>query len=283
MGVARSAILAVVFATGISQAGACEPLSMASTARAQEPLGEVRACLPSDPTSPDEIKDLAAAVDELMSPGAFRDYFSDLISASGVSLCVDPGAIQCRGYFEPEPNVIAVAAGLTRADKTLIIAHELRHLDQKRRGFGLSLDVDMDEHVRLTYAMEADAQAFVTMFAWSARTSGHPELWKAILRLEHYEDIPEAFAAAMKGDATTTEAMRAAFAAWFTSSWRLEQYYLSAGGNYLDQLDERHAIRRFDPLPSDAFNRLCLMPDGSEYGCQTVDALHEPPAGPPAN
>jgi hypothetical protein len=79
---------------------------------------------------------------------------------------------------------------------------------------------------------------------------------------------------ALHRDAEGAElATRAAFARWYDSDWRRESYYLSACGQYLDQLDETHAIEGRDRLPADFFDTLCLLPDGTNYGCHLTDAI----------
>jgi hypothetical protein len=151
----------------------------------------------------------------------------------------------------------------------------LRHLDQYRRGYALSFAYSLEEHVRHTYAVEADAQAFVVLFAWSAPRMEDGDLWSAVQVLGHFEDIAAAYGAAVAAGASPTMSMRTAFSEWFHSDWRREQYYYSAASNYLDQLDEKHAIRGYDTFPSDHFAQLCLMADGSNYGCQFTEEIEQ--------
>jgi hypothetical protein len=68
-----------------------------------------------------------------------------------------PHAPGCRGYYEPTAHVIALGPDLTFDEKLLIVVHELRHVDQIRRGFVPSLSLDHREYVRLVFALEADA------------------------------------------------------------------------------------------------------------------------------
>ncbi len=223
-------------------------------------------CFTPGSPAPASLRDLADAVELLRGPGEFGEYLRDLLRETGLRVCIDLST-DCRGYYEPEANVLALGHGLATAEMTLILVHELRHLAQSRDGYALSLAVDLTEHVRQTYALEADAQAFATLYAWRSSMMGRGELWRVALGQARFGDIAEAFAAAIgKGEDTST-ATRAAFSAWYASPWRRERYFLAAASAYLDRLDETHAIRGYAMLPDGHFDRLCRLPDGSEYGC----------------
>jgi hypothetical protein len=241
--------------------------------------GDLRQCLPAGPDASRELAELAAARDILVGSPAFGTYFAGILADTSVSICFDPTAIDCRGYFEPEANVIALAPRLSCGEKALILAHELRHLWQFRRGFSMSLDHDMREHVRLTYAVEADAQAFATYFAFVERAR-QPLLWQAARRLSKYEDIADAIERAAAAGAAPADIILAGFTAWYASSWRIEQYYRGAAANYLDRLDESKAVRRYARFSSNRFDDLCRMPDGSNYGCQATAEIQRMPEPP---
>lgn len=241
--------------------------------------GDFRQCLPAGAGASSEMVELAAARDMLVGSPAFGSYFAGILDSTAVSVCFDPAAVDCRGYMEPEANVIALAPRLSCGEKALILAHELRHLWQYRRGFSMSLDHDVREHVRLTYAIEADAQAFATYVAFVERDR-EPSLWQAARRLSNYEDIAAAIEQAASAGATPADIMLAGFTAWYASSWRLRQYYRGAAGNYLDRLDELSAVRHYGRFPAGRFDDLCQMPDGSNYGCQATAEIMRPPEPP---
>jgi Putative metallopeptidase family (DUF6782) len=225
---------------------------------------------PETGTGPSELKTLRARLDD---PAVFGGYFAGLLEGSGAVLCLDNRTPGCRGYFEPASNVIALLEGLSYGEKLLIAAHELRHAAQSADGFGPSVEYDRHENVRLTYALEADAQAITTLFAWSERSAGRPDAWEAALTLERYADIPEAFAAALDGGGDLTTATRTAFEAWYASDWRRESYYLSACSHVLDLLDETHSVESYARLPADHFDTLCRLPDGTDYGCTAAPEI----------
>lgn len=233
-------------------------------------------CLPAGPDASRDLVEIAEARDILVRSPIFGSYFASILDEATVSLCFDPTSVDCRGYFEPETNVIALAPSLSCAEKTLILAHELRHLDQYGRGFSMSLDYSMREHIRLTYAVEADTQAFATYFAFVEREN-QPLLWQTALRLSRYEDIAVAIENAAEAGAAPADIMLAGFRAWYASPWRLKQYYHSAAANYLDRRDELKALPRYAKYPADRFDDLCRMPDASNYRCQATDEIRRTP------
>jgi len=263
----------LILAIALASLAAPLPANAATGHPHAPPTINARFCLPAGDAPAAELAELAAAVDILRRTPLLDGYFGRLLSECEPNICLDPATIDCRGYFDPKDHVIAVGGALSRLEMTLIVAHELRHLDQYRRGYGPSLAIDMGENIRLSFAMEADAQAIVTLFAWSANDSGDPALWQALEALEHAEDIAAAFADAITAGATPVSATRAAFSAWYRSPWRLERYRAAATGSHLDRLDAEKAIATAARLPPDHFDRMCLMPDGSNYDCHLTEEI----------
>jgi hypothetical protein len=224
-------------------------------------------CLPVGPGSPRALQDLDGAVAILSSLDVLGPWFAGLIADSGVRLCVEHEMVGGRGWFEPETRTLSVSSTLSPADMVLVLAHELRHIDQWRRGFQLSLDVTATEHVRQTYALEADASAVLAWVGWTAGQEGHDGIWTATLDLDRYRDIAVAFDTEMTETASPTAALLAAFRAWYASPWRIDSYWRSACGNYLDRLDDLHRPAGQALLPSGRLNRLCEVPGLGNYGC----------------
>jgi hypothetical protein len=226
-------------------------------------------CLLEEDQGPSGLRELAAG----LAASALSGYLTGLLESSDVVLCLDPQAPGCRGYFEPSSRIIALSPALTLSEQLLVVVHELRHVDQVQRGFAPPLSLDRREYVRLVFALEADAQALTSYYAWSEHLAGNPGPWAASATLEHYEDIAAAFAAALEAGDDVALATRAAFSAWYHSEWRRETYYYSTCDHYLDRLDAEHAVPRYGTLPADYFDELCLLPDGTNYGCQRTDEI----------
>jgi hypothetical protein len=230
---------------------------------------EARQCLPSGETASHELRELDAAVELLKQSG----YFDILIRMSGVEICVDPLMTLFRGHYEPDEHVIVIGANASLEEKALIMAHELRHVDQAARGYAPSIAFAMRENVRQIFALEADAQAVTVLFAWSMREAGNHSLWQALKTLEHAGDMAAPCEAAMLAGAGQAAATRAAFSAWYQSPWRVENYFTAAAGAYLDQLDETRSVQSYRELPQGHFDRLCLLPNGGNYACRPPEQL----------
>ncbi len=229
------------------------------------------------PGAPDQPADLEAIRDRLAGSDALDGYPAALIFEADPVFCLDPVAVGCRGYYEPSSNIIALAPDLDFDERLVIAVHELRHLDQAAHGFVPSLAYSRRASVRTTFALEADAQAIATLYAWTERAAGRPDAWEATLGLEHFEDIAPAFAAAFDQGGDLAFATRVAFAQWYASDWRRETYYASACSSFLDQIDASKAIRSYIPLPAGHFDELCRLPDGSNYGCHLTDEIADFP------
>ncbi len=241
---------------------------------AWNPAWEEVCLLPgADRPGPEGLAVIEAA---LSGEDDFAAYLAEVVRAADVVFCVDPRLADCRGYYEPASRVVALDPGLSPEEMLLIAVHELRHADQLRRGFGLSLEWARLENVRLIFALEADAQAISTLYAArAAETEDGRSLWEAAQSLEHYEDLARIFAEARaEGDVAAT---RATFAGWYASQWRREKYYLAACASYLDQRDALHARASYAQLPPDHFDRLCTMPGGENYGCHLTEEIARRP------
>ena len=194
-----------------------------------------------------------------------------VLKENGTAICTEPRPSIARGAYNVEQNVIELRSDLDPGERLLILIHELRHLDQFDRGFCPTVDVDIREMERFTFMVEADAQAVATYYAWQLAQSGQPEAWHAILRLKEYADIGAVFANRVGEGVAPELAVEAAFDAWFTSTWRVETYRLSACTAYLDRLDETKLLRKYDRFPPDYFADLCRLPDGASYDCRGPD------------
>ncbi len=193
-----------------------------------------------------------------------------------VVVCLDDRYDGTYGYYDATLNVIVLSDRLSTGERSVILVHELRHLDAAQRGYRPSLAYDMEAAADVTRAGEADAQAVATLFAWRMRLLGEPGPWRAIERLEDfkdgamlvYQDIAPAFAAAIASGGGELDALRAAFQRWFLSPWRTHTYYRDACMGYLDRCDETHALPSYDDLPNDWFDGMCVLPDGRDYRCK---------------
>ncbi|MGB8624187.1 MAG: DUF6782 family putative metallopeptidase, partial [Paracoccaceae bacterium] len=88
-----------------------------------------------------------------------------------------------------------------------------------------------------------------------------------------HSDIAAAFAAEMAATGDAPRATAAAFAQWYASDWRRENYYLAACSDYLDQQDRSKALPRYRLLSEDFLDTLCRLPDGTAYPCAEPEGV----------
>ena len=185
-----------------------------------------------------------------------------------VKICVDDITSNERGFFDHEQNLIVLGDGLNFPEKVLILVHEFRHLDQFSRGFCPTVKFDISEFVRLTFALEADAQAITTLSAWVMKENGFATPWNTLNTFENYKDIAEIFSSNYMENGDLPIATNAAFAQWYHSDWRFDSYYASACTSYFEELERTKLIQTYGKLPDSFFDTLCTLPDGTNYGCQ---------------
>jgi len=208
----------------------------------------------------------------------FGKYFLNVLQEADSAVCIDNRADETRGYYDFKYNVIAVREHLELLEKLIILIHEIRHVDQFLKGFYYSLDYAMEEIVRTTFAIEADVQAIVTLFAWRIKEQeGTDVLWRTLSGFKKYADISEAFEKEMLASSSEVKATRAAFSQWYKSEWRLNCYFKNTCSIYLDLLDDTKYIQKYSKLPEDYFDELCTLPSGRNYYCHTTDEIQENP------
>ena len=201
------------------------------------------------------------------------EYLLDSANKLGTAFCLDERADGTRGYFDYRYNLIAIRESLPLLRKLIIFVHELRHIDNVSRGYCHSLDYDIDEMVRLTYAVEADVQAITALYAWRMKLRGLGGPWQTFVGLPLYADIARAFAREMNASEDESSAAQAAFRQWYRSRWRIENYRNSCYMGYLDLLDETKRLPQYTLLPDNFFDELCIFPDGRNYGCHLTPEI----------
>lgn len=208
---------------------------------------------------------------------SFEKYFSDILNELNPALCFDDRADETRGYYDFKYNVIAAREHLEFLEKLVVFVHEIRHVDHIIKGFTYSLDYAMEEIVRMIFAVEADVQATVTLFAWRMKDYECADIWDTLLEFERYADICETFKEEMLASGNELNATKAAFSQWYKSEWRVDGYFKSTCSVYLDLLDETKKIRKYSKLPEHYFDELCTLPSGKSYDCHLTDEIQQNP------
>ncbi|WP_425090924.1 DUF6782 family putative metallopeptidase [Tropicimonas sp. S265A] len=200
-------------------------------------------------------------------------YFTSM-TARPPDLCIDDSALAPRGAYEPEAHRIVLSLHLSRGEQLLVALHEIRHLDQVALGLCPSPQMAQEAYVTAKLALEADAMANTVGLAWSMRHT-NTGTWRAAQSISQYDDITRIFSDRIDEGATMPEAVGSAFAQWYKSGWRVENYRLAACMSQLDQRDAQHLLPLYAPLPEAFFEVLCKLPDGRPYPCEVPDQTPE--------
>lgn len=225
----------------------------------------------------DPVRPIDALLAQLRQEPELAEYLLDPARSLGTAVCIDDRADLSCGYFDYHFNIIAISESLSPAHRLIVLAHELRHVGHVAKGYRMSLEYDINEMVRLTYAIEADAQAMTALYGWRLKQRGAADAWFAMLDWQLYADIAVAFGHEMDTSGDEAAAALAAFAQWYRSPWRLLNYRQSCRTGYLDLQDDTKRIPQYAPLPAGYFDGLCVLPDGRNYGCNPDAELGIPP------
>lgn len=229
------------------------------------PLAEEGRMCGRDPfNAPSEVAYLVSEMEAVLT--AFTTL-RQLLTETGLELCIAENMFDAHGYFEPESNRIVINGSLPLGLQQAILVHELRHADQFISGICPSSDLAMGENARAVFAMEADASATSLVVAWALREAGNPQLWDALATWPMQQDIAQIFADEMRASNDMGKAASAAFDAWYDNKTRLDRYYVAACSSYLDYEDKNHRLRGIGELDIAFYGRLCRLPRGGSYTC----------------
>lgn len=205
------------------------------------------------------------------------DYLFSASDKLHTAFCVDERDDETRGYYDFNFNIIGLKENLGLYEKLIIFMHELRHIFQFSRGYCNSLKYDIDEIIRMNFAIEADVQAVVTLYAWRMKQIEIDEVWNALLGFRNYSDIAEEFENEIISSGDEFKATNAVFKQWYKSEWRVEKYFKCSYSWYVDMLDETKLHQQYLKLPDKYFTTLCLLPGDENYGCHNSDEIKESP------
>ena len=193
---------------------------------------------------------------------------SEVAGSEKPPLCVTEGPAEAHGTFDRESKAISLASGLTAGEASVILIHELRHLEQATREVCPSPDLSMRDYARAVFALEADAMAVAALVTWRMRDVDGGSAIDAFSALEFSADIAAAFEAEMSRSGDDIQAAAAAFAAWYGSEDRRERYYVSTCEAYLADREDRKVTNGALSLDPASLRDLCVLPDGRPYPCE---------------
>lgn len=185
-----------------------------------------------------------------------------------LTFCLTDTLLTERGYYEPDERLIVLARDMSPGLTLAVAVHELRHVEQFDIGICPSLDLSMKEHVRLVFAMEADASVTSLVVAADLRMQGKPMMWNALASWPMQADLAARFDRILDETSDVGLAASAAFEAWYDSDVRRDSYYVAVCSSYLDQIDREHPLPKYGSLSGAYFDDLCRLPDGRPYKCR---------------
>jgi len=192
----------------------------------------------------------------------------------GTAMCLNDHKQARSAAYGDATNVLTVKSGLEPRGKLFHALNEARHAVQQTQGMLGSVNTTLEENVRITFALEADAMATTVLAAWRLRERGDRELWQ-FLQGGHDSDLTTVFAAHMVGERDEMAATRAVFNAWYSKETRIHAAFQDALTRERNQ--EVWPVERpyFEKLPSNFFDRLGELGDGRNYGANKSPMLKQ--------
>jgi hypothetical protein len=129
---------------------------------------------------------------------------------------------------DSDNKIIYLDENLNKGQKSVSLAHELRHAHQFSSGTSLYVEVDSTKtQIQLSRAMEADAESFAGIVAYQLKNSGKKECWEAFK-----EDSPEVAVAienqiskdSLRGKKNLHKAIFEGFKGWYKDYTLREKY-----------------------------------------------------------
>ncbi len=224
-------------------------------------------------TSNANVQEIEALLISLEKVPELASYILEAASQIHTAFCMDDKVDYSYAYYDKIHNLIDLKTYLAFNEQLIFFVHELRHIDQISRGFCPSLDYAVKEMASLTLALEADAQAITTLYAWRMKSNGYPEIWTTLNKIENYVDIGNAFTKELEESGDELLATRAAFEQWYGAEWRTKNYYFNACLSYWVMQDRNNTPDNYTLLPTDYYKSLCRLPGGENYGCHLTDKI----------
>lgn len=252
----------------LSEANADRDLATQTQARIAWRLDWQTRCLaphtPPDTVNPFEL-DLAVLLRFVAQEPTVAAPLLMRAQANGIEVCLVQSDMGARGAFDRNTNLVWLDTRVPFAHQTIILIHELRHVDVIADGVVPNPSMALRDAVRLHLAMEADAHMVGVLYAWQASRAGDPWMWDAALTLTQHDDVARALSAALITLGPSPSAYREAFLAWYEDEERVADYRLYACMMFLDCVDEQHLPPGYADVHPDVYRRLGLLPSGEWY------------------
>jgi hypothetical protein len=198
-----------------------------------------------------------------------------VLEEQGTAICLNDNPKSWPAAYGDTTNILTVKARLDPSWQLYYALSEARHAVQQRQGLQGSVNTTIEESTRIVFALEADATATTILAAWRLRESGDPTLWQHFERDTKYKDLANLFSRSMFRDKDEMTATRLVFDAWYGKAQRMEAAFVDVETRERNQILWPVNRPYFEKLPSNFFDRLGELGDGSNYGANKSPLLKQ--------
>jgi len=197
------------------------------------------------------------------------------LQGMGTAVCENNSKNALQAAFIDATNSLTISSHIDPTWQFFYAMRESRHAVQQAQGMWGSVSTTFEESLRIAYAMEADAAATTILAASRLRDRGDASMWNTIGYNAIYSDLKNVFARTMVYENDEMKAAKAVFEAWYENPRRMQLVYnevLTRREN-----EKRWPVERpyFEKLPSNFFDKLGELGDGSNYGANKSPNIHK--------
>ncbi len=178
-----------------------------------------------------------------------------------------------HGLFVSDTGALLLNDGKSPAERFVALIHEGRHAQLDAHGVIRSVNTTVGEETKLSFAMEADAQAVAVRVAWELKKQGQPAAWIVLRNTTHYSDVAQSFEDDILAGHDEDTATKNAFKQWYTSEWRLATHARLLKNYREATADMRAALPFQESLGDEPFQFFCRPLPGSDLEATQAPCL----------
>lgn len=168
-------------------------------------------------------------LERIVSESSIGAALLNTAKKNNISIRLDDSVKNCCGFYQPDKGAIILNAAQDNNVLASTMVHEARHVWQGLQPLAFDIDLQVKPFFMMGFAIEADAVATETMFAFDLRKS-RPEIWDS-LKKSHYGKVADAFENGIKSSKRISKGLNEAFLAWYETP-----VVSSYAGDYLSAL-----------------------------------------------
>ncbi|MFN7113876.1 MAG: DUF6782 family putative metallopeptidase [Alphaproteobacteria bacterium] len=184
----------------------------------------------------------------------------------GTAICMNDSQNARDAVFIDATNSMTIRSAGDAHRQMIHVLEESRHAVQKTQGMVGAINTTFQESLRAAFALEADAAATTILAAYRLQGRGDQSLWQTISYDLTYIDMKTAFLEEIVRSGDEMRATRAVFDAWYENPARLQQVYSDVKTRFANERAWPVERPYLEKLPSNFFERLGELGDGSNYG-----------------